>query len=315
MPGYKLKVENNKKTQILKAFQTMDIDSLSVLLDNNKTYQCATKAVFIQKIKTIFSQFKSLGDTFLIIRAGACVDCNCPNFNSSGYSFIGDNSGNYLDLIFDESGEDVRDIYQCSYFENYIDTSEKNESFYIEIMEDEKADFRPTYAHWIKSQKCRIACDELMKHEAHGLDKTIYLPWLDQYRDLYNSFRGNIYSICHTDFFKFYRIYTILSEAYQYIKNEPVASEALDEYKSIDSNSDGSLLIWLFKYEDLREELSAFLIDCHEPETPEPQASSDPSGIKINANQFAKLELFKNTFDELSLRMGDKYPGAAWEEE
>lgn len=47
-----------KKDLIVNSFQKMDLDMLEVLLDNTRTYQEATKEVFLQKISGAFQKIK-----------------------------------------------------------------------------------------------------------------------------------------------------------------------------------------------------------------------------------------------------------------
>jgi hypothetical protein len=60
------------KEHILESFQKMDAWRIDDLLDDNKTYQEATKDAFIEKLEAVFLQFKKCGDTFLEIHEGTC---------------------------------------------------------------------------------------------------------------------------------------------------------------------------------------------------------------------------------------------------
>ncbi len=81
----------------------MDIDTLGLVLDDNKTYQDVSKELFLQKVKEGFDDFKKYGDTELLIYPGRCISTKCSNSGKRGYSFIGGTSKLHLDMIFEET--------------------------------------------------------------------------------------------------------------------------------------------------------------------------------------------------------------------
>ena len=92
----------NPTSSILKYMSEMDIEMLSLILDENKTYQDATKDVFLNKLKGAFETFKNEKDQKLNYYPGVCNSSECTNTGCKGYTFVGDTSGASLDLIFDE---------------------------------------------------------------------------------------------------------------------------------------------------------------------------------------------------------------------
>jgi len=112
--------EIDLKTQadaVIYFLQRLDIEMLSDILDDNRTYQNLKKSVFIHKLGNALNEFISAGDTFLNCYSGFCNTKMC-NYKCSGFSFIGNNSKNYFDLIIEIKGGLVHDIYECFRFKN-----------------------------------------------------------------------------------------------------------------------------------------------------------------------------------------------------
>ena len=70
-------------------------------LDNNNTF--------------LFNKFKENNDTHLIAHSGSCSASDC-NIGVSGYTFIGNNSNTYCNIIFEQENGICTDIFKCSSF-------------------------------------------------------------------------------------------------------------------------------------------------------------------------------------------------------
>ena len=106
------------KTQadaILYFLQKLDIEMVNSILEDNRTYQDFPKKKFIDKLDDAIDDFLKSGDTFLHAHSGYCNSEKC-NFKCKGYTFIGNKSNNYFDLIFDIKEGIVNDIYECTKF-------------------------------------------------------------------------------------------------------------------------------------------------------------------------------------------------------
>lgn len=100
---------------VLYFLQRLDCAMVSDVLDDGRTYQNFTKPLFIKKLDVALDAFIAAGDTYLNRYKGTCNSQKC-NFNCAGYSFVGNTSGNYFDLIIDIRDGIVQDIYECSDF-------------------------------------------------------------------------------------------------------------------------------------------------------------------------------------------------------
>ena len=122
------------KTQVeamLYFLQSLDIDMVSSVLEDTRTYQDFAKPLFIKKLDNALDKFIEAGDTYLNRYKGSCDSKSC-NYNCKGYSFIGNNSGNYFDLIIEVKDELVNDIYECLSFKCEDEGIHKNENILID---------------------------------------------------------------------------------------------------------------------------------------------------------------------------------------
>lgn len=126
------------KTQVdavLYFLQRLDIDMVSRVLEDKRTYQNFAKPLFIKKLEDALDEFIEAGDTYLNRYNGSCNSKSC-NYKCKGYSFVGNNSANYFDLIIDVKDGVVLDIYECFSFKCENQEIRKNE--YIGI---DKSDY------------------------------------------------------------------------------------------------------------------------------------------------------------------------------
>jgi hypothetical protein len=305
-------MKNSKKELIIKGFQYMDCDMLDILLEDNKTYQDATKKVFIEKINEAFSKLKKFGDTFLIPYQGFCNYQACNNRGCRGYSFVGNKSNKHIDLIFEELDNDVNDIYHCNGFKNNDISVETENLISIDIKNDEKADFKPSFDFLIKSQKCKLAYEELTQYQATIIDKDVYLVWLEKFYQLYKSF--NPLQIPYVEFNKFYWLYYRINELKDFLETSDYAKEAVKEFQTIEKSNEPQLLKWLIKYEKTADNLTLFLYEDLDIEYPEKSEYFEVDVLKINTSDFIHIAKFKFLFDEHYWIMLEKYTTSSTEE-
>jgi hypothetical protein len=124
----KIKI-SDQATAIQHFFETMDIEMIEAFLDNDKTYQDWKKSKFINKLTDAFNQFKSFGDSKLTSYSGSCGICDK---SKSGFTFVGNNSENYMSIIFDVAEGKINDLYECSVFKSNRSDLKLNERIYID---------------------------------------------------------------------------------------------------------------------------------------------------------------------------------------
>ena len=122
------------KTQsdaVLHFLQHLDIEMIDSVLVPNRTYQDFEKHTFIQKLGYALNELIQSGDTYLNRYPGQCNSEIC-NFKCKGFTFMGNNSGNYFDLIIDIKEGVVQDIYECSLFKCFNQLVSKNKRIEID---------------------------------------------------------------------------------------------------------------------------------------------------------------------------------------
>ncbi|MFM6935174.1 MAG: hypothetical protein ACKOXP_06995 [Flavobacteriales bacterium] len=109
--------------------QSMDIDMLYTLLDDQLTYQEFHRNEFLLKLERVMEDFKSNGDTFLNAIEGRCGDCYK---DKSGYLFVGNNSKRYMNLLFDLEKGEIKDLFECSNFKTQFKFRHLTQRIYID---------------------------------------------------------------------------------------------------------------------------------------------------------------------------------------
>ena len=128
--------ESAQQTQItnaqlvLKCIQAMNTEALYILLDVERTYQDWKRNEFILKLERVMEKFEADGDTYLNAVQGACGG-SCSK-GQNGYLFIGNNSKNYMNLLFVEEELQLTDLYECSLFRTKFENLELQKRYYID---------------------------------------------------------------------------------------------------------------------------------------------------------------------------------------
>lgn len=102
---------------------------VDAFLDNDKTYQDFEKYWFISKLQKAFETFADFGDTHLFAVEGSCNSCDKTK---NGFTFIGNNSRNYMSIVFDTADNKIDDLYECSDFKNKQTNLNLKERIYID---------------------------------------------------------------------------------------------------------------------------------------------------------------------------------------
>jgi hypothetical protein len=296
----------NKKELIIDSIKKMNLIMLEVLLDDHKTYQDASKEVFIKKIEKVFSKLKAKGDTQLESYNGFCNSDECSNKGCQGYSFVGKISKNFIDLIFDEAGDDVNDIYDCHGFEILNKSIQRGNSLSIHIMRDEEADFKPDVEYLMEVQKCNSAYEELYQHLNNIINKEIYLPWLAKHFALYQSFPFPPF-IEDSKMFRLYNLYSSIDDLKDYLQCDDSAKKAVTEFESIKNGNETQLLAWLVKYEKTGHDLTLFMYDDMDFAHPKAKPYFMVDDLRISTSDFKHIARFKFLFDEYYWDMLEKH--------
>lgn len=119
---------------LVKAAQKLDIEMFKEFYVHVEDYKYSRKLYFLRDLELTFSKFKELGDTIIIPNFGSCEGCNKGCY---GYQFVGNNSKNYFDLIFEKEAVDrIKGIKECSYLKVLNKDQELKNRIYLHNFND-----------------------------------------------------------------------------------------------------------------------------------------------------------------------------------
>ena len=235
---------------ILNAFAAMDIVGLRVFLKDQYTYERATKETFLEKLEAIFEKHRNAGDTQLLCYTGVCSSELCVNCGNKGYRFVGNNSKNYIDLLFDIEGDSITDICSCLQFRSDKEIPDLRSKSVVEVNFDERATFTKTPSYWSKVYAARDAYKEIITTPPRKLDFYEIVSWLSRHSELYvllgdyNPFKPTM------KWSEFHSLYSDFEDIQNAIfDNVDRIILANKEWKNVDSEE--QLVDWALKYEDI----------------------------------------------------------------
>jgi hypothetical protein len=129
-PDTVVEIQITRAQLVLKCIQEMNTAALYYLLDVERTYQDWQRNEFILKLERVIEKLEADGDTYLNAVQGACGG-SCSK-GQNGYLFIGNNSKNYLNLLFVEDDLQLTDLYECSLFRTKFENLSLGKRYYID---------------------------------------------------------------------------------------------------------------------------------------------------------------------------------------
>jgi hypothetical protein len=236
--------------KILSYFSSMDIDKLRLFLKDEYTYQGTTKEIFINEIEKIFQAYINSGDTKLIIYRGKCAGKKCENCGKKGYRFVGNHLKNYMDLLFEIEGDDIKDIYDCAQFDTDVEIEGLGKKANIYFNVDDRVKFRKTPEYWAKVYAATAAYSEIITKPPKMLDFEEMSYWIDKYADL-NSMIGN-YGVLKPimKWTPFSSLYDELKEYRLYISEYESGIKEANCFLKL-ATSEDKLIDWMLKYEEI----------------------------------------------------------------
>lgn len=239
----------SKKEFILKAFQEMNINNLELVLDNSKIYNGAKKKIFLEKLANTFKEFKDEGDTFLKAKKGFCNSRSCKNKGCTGFTFLGNKSEFYTDVVFKETEDDYVDIFNCNNIKNEEENLEKIEVLFISVLNIDKVNFPHKLEYAILSQRCEKAVYKLTNNKPILLSRLDMKEWLTINSKLLDEItmeiRGNGFRSPFLD------ISNLLRYIYKTVEWEDQVVNALLEFDLLEIENELDLLKWLVKHEKI----------------------------------------------------------------
>jgi hypothetical protein len=294
----------SKKKTMIKAIAEMNITLLDVVLDDDRAYMDVSKELFLKKLNNEFEDLKGNGiNKFEIIKKGTCASCykGC-----GGYTFLTKNN-DFLDLLFIENNNEIEDLFLCSEFINE-EKLQKNNHIYFSFKEDEKENFNPTIELVNKQQEIKKAENEFKKFENTITDIELIISWFHKYEKFYNSI--DIYEKLNYNFIaSFSSIFINVSNIYDIIKFNSMASKAMSEFEKIKRENKFGIIDWLIKYEN--NELYVFygyeILDNWKTNNLIKLINSEYENVVIDIKEYKQSIGFASTYSDLYYSYMEEY--------
>ncbi len=248
---------------ILSCFTSMDIAKLRLHLKDEYSYQEVTKAIFLNEVENVFESFKKDGNTELIIYPGKCVGEHCSNCGLKGYRFVGNETDDYLDLLFDTEGEDIKDIFDCSFFKTDVEQDHLGSQFSIYFNLDDRITFERTPDYWTKVYAASSAYNEIISRPPRRINFEELSYWVEKHGvtdeligsyDIFNS---------RMSWTGFSKLYDDLKKLQYYISRYIHDIRQANSLKNL-LKTDQELIAWIFANEALYEATHIVMPDSFE---------------------------------------------------
>jgi hypothetical protein len=119
-----IKSDQSIQELIIKAISEMDKEALELLLEIIPDFD--EKEEFLAEVNLEFKKFKENKDTHLLAHSGKCSGGFCDNFCSKGYSFTGNVSNTFYNVVFEIENGEFKGVCECYKFD--IDDTIINEA-------------------------------------------------------------------------------------------------------------------------------------------------------------------------------------------
>ena len=116
------------------SIENMDINMISLFLNDNQKYRLLPKEIFLIKLKQAFKDFNTHGDTCLDAFEGLCGDTF--DKNKIGYIFRGRTSFNYMTIVFKCENNKIYTLCECGNLKIQNPKIELNKQIYIDEFGD-----------------------------------------------------------------------------------------------------------------------------------------------------------------------------------
>ena len=290
----------------------MDLDKLSLILDEHPDYQKANNRVLINKLLNSFSLLHFLGDTKLIYLPESKVVDDFVNPFCKRFTFISNKSDSYITVTFKENEITVTDLYDDFNSYGYSLKPSYFKRFSLRNNSDQDNAINFSIDYLIKVEKCKDALHEIRRKKTNYLHKADYVDWINKYEYLKDeNFRFLFYPFPQLE--KFNNLFYTLYQYKFYAELTEACIQANKEHSVTDISNEDELIEWLIKFEKLGNSLDAIKETPLNIEDNEDEFETgfvtvhDKMNIKIAVADFENvLEFFDNFFTPY-FNMCEKY--------
>jgi hypothetical protein len=118
---------------LVEATRRMDMDMFKEFAIYVEKYKYLNNLSFVKDLEKVFEKFKRFGDTHLEPNLGLCGRCHKDCY---GYLFVGNNSKNYINILFEIKETKMRELTECCEFKAISEVYNLNTRIYIHDYND-----------------------------------------------------------------------------------------------------------------------------------------------------------------------------------
>ena len=238
-----------KKEAIVKYISEMNIDMLSLVLENDTSIMNSHKDDFLNKLEEIFIELRENKITnFSKIIPGISEE-DSETKGIEGYKFITSDKRD-LTLLFEESNGEIIELYNCSKFRTY-QHCEETEGIFIIICKDERMDYIPTFEDITLNTKINTFYNQFDKYKNTVTKVEDFQKWFSSVKKVYDE----INLIKYLDY-KFIQVFSYFVVENLFIllimENGEITKKALKQYDQLDNLNEIDLFEWLLKYKSIK---------------------------------------------------------------
>jgi hypothetical protein len=289
---------------VKECIQKMDIEKLRLILKDEYSYQDTSKDVFLEELDGYLECHKSYGETELLMYKGVCGKETCPNKGKGGYRFVGDITGNYMDFIFEEEGDDIKDIYTCEELSCNADCGDLDSraTFYIQL--DKRNSFERTLDYELKLQAAMSALDELFNDKVCDMDLDKVKYWLEKHKKTHLKIGEDDPFLPIMKWTAFSALYKEFSNLLEFI--DGYGEQIQSAYDKRPDDNEERLIAWIIEHEELYKKiprelpLSVYFLNTYD-------GKSKNLELNFTGIEVIKLFAFMDFHTENYNRLFEKY--------
>jgi hypothetical protein len=296
------------KQKVLSAISEMNINTLRELLPDDRTYMDVNKELFLSSMSDVFLQFRKEGDKSVVSSSGKCRTNCCSDEFCGGYKLEGNYSGNFLNLIFLGTEEDITDIFVCNDFIGPDHDSSKINLAW-EYQEDQKEAYQPTADYIILRERIVAAMTSICSGTS-----ILTLPVLDTWCARYTSLATDLMDerIQYSFREDFEQVHDLALYVVQIWRQLDTLYDIQQEFVVLDMNNELEVLRFLVQHEATFKKVPlAFEREVKRDKWDRSYyLLSEELDLKVDTNPLCGILEFRRAVEEVYAQKYDFYAGS-----
>jgi hypothetical protein len=113
---------------LLEATRRLDIEMFKEFYIHTEDYKNSKRLFLLKDMDIVFNKFKGLGDTHLEPNMGVCNRCNK---GCHGHQLVGNESKNYMNLLFENDMDKIIGVAECADLKTAMKIEGLNKRIYL----------------------------------------------------------------------------------------------------------------------------------------------------------------------------------------